>query len=365
MNEQATTNLLKSEELVLSSSPHIHGRDTVRRIMLKVIIALLPALIAAVVLFGLPALRVILVSVVSCVAAEAIWLKLAKKPLTPLGDLSAALTGILLAMNLPAGASWWICVIGSFIAIWVGKQVFGGIGHNIFNPALVGRVALLVALPAALTTWTPTRFQMMDHQAGKEVYGLVDSNGYVTTATPLGLVGASKARHSGEGYAFAKIENKQRYWDYFIGNRPGSLGETCIAALLLGGIALIFMGLIPWQIPVSYIGTVALFTGIVHYISPQATPTPLFHVLSGGLVLGAFFMATDMVTSPMTRAGWLIFGVGCGVLTCVIRLWGGYPEGVSFAILLMNAVVPLIDKLCSLRPFGYVRRVAPRKGGAQ
>lgn len=362
--------LPKADDLILSSSPHIHSSVDIRKVMFKVILALVPALIASVIFFGWDALRVILITALSAVVAEGLWLWLARRPLTPLCDLSALLTGLLLAMNLPSNASWWVCVLGSFIAIWVGKQVFGGLGHNIFNPALVARVALLIALPAAMTTWTPTGGVMekslhlssgdkvavksvMYEEGAKSISSATPSSG----ATPLGEVAELKRTPKGEK-TFSSITHKKDYVKYFLGERLGSLGETSCLALLIGGIALMFMKLIKWQIPIFYIATVAVFTWIVHACAPEMTPPPLFHLLTGGLLLGAFFMATDMVTSPMTAWGCVIFGIGCGVITCVIRIWGGYPEGVSFSILLMNALVPLIDRCCQLRPFGYVRNRA-------
>ena len=354
----------KADDLILSSSPHIHSDVNVRKIMLKVILALVPALIASVIFFGWDAVRVIVITALSAVVAEGLWLWLAKRPLTPLRDLSALLTGLLLAMNLPSNASWWICVVGGFLAIWVGKQVFGGLGHNIFNPALVARVALLIALPAAMTTWTPTGGLLeknMRLPSGENVsittVAESEAPAVISCATPLGEAAELKRTPNGAA-TFAPITEKSDYVKYFLGERLGSLGETSCLALLIGGIALMFMKLIKWQIPIFFIATVAVFTAIVHLCAPAMTPPPLFHLLTGGLLLGAFLMATDMVTSPMTTGGCILFGVGCGVITCVIRIWGGYPEGVSFSILLMNALVPLIDRLFQLRPFGYVRKRA-------
>ncbi len=343
--------LPSGNDLILSSSPHIHDNQSVRKIMLKVIAALLPASAAGVFFFGFPAAGVILLTLASCVAAEAIWFFLAKRPLSPLRDCSAALTGLILALNLPPATPWWVCVLGGFISIWVGKQVFGGLGHNPFNPALVARVALLIALPAALTTWTPTELERCKSDFELSTYAtpLGQATMLKTTATPHG---------SAHGDIYAELTTDSAYFDYFIGNRGGSLGETSCLALLIGGIALMLMKLIKWQIPLVFIGTVAAFTATVHFFAPTMTPPALFHLMTGGLLLGAFFMATDMVTSPMTTWGCVIFAFGCGVITCVIRIWGSYPEGVSFSILFMNALVPLIDRMCQLRPFGYVRKKA-------
>jgi len=241
-------------------------------------------------------------------------------------DFSALVTGILLGMNLSAATPWWACVIGALIAIGLGKQIYGGLGYNLFNPALVGRVGLIIAFPKLMTTW-------IEPQAG---HLLADA---VTSATPL-----SQA-------SMGIIEN--RYYEFFVGNMPGCIGETCAVALILGGLVLVGRGLIRWQVPVMFIATVAIVTWIVHAISPATQPTPLFHTLTGGLMLGAVFMATDMATSPMNAAGAMVFGIGCGVITCVIRVWGSYPEGVSFSILFMNALTPLIDRYTARRPFGF------------
>jgi electron transport complex protein RnfD len=259
-------------------------------------------------------------------AVEEIWNKAAKRP-SSWKDGSAALTGLLLAMNLSAGAPWWICILGSAIAICLGKQLFGGLGYNPFNPALVARVALLVGFPSLMTSWVAP-------QAGKWL--ACDA---LTGATPLGA----------QGKAVASL------YDLFVGNVGGCLGETSALALLIGGVFLLARKLIKWQVPASFMGTVAIISGIVHHFNPEMTPPALYHILAGGLMIGAFFMATDMVTSPMTANGALIFGCGCGIITSVIRIWGGYPEGVSFSILFMNALTPLIDRYTIGKPFGYIR----------
>ncbi|MDD3885770.1 MAG: RnfABCDGE type electron transport complex subunit D [Victivallaceae bacterium] len=331
--------LPNGSDLVLSVSPHVSNRDNTRGIMLKVVLALVPAMIAGVWFFGLDALRVILLTAAFTVLAEALWCAMLKKPVKAnVFDGSALVTGVLLACNLPSAAPWWVCLIGAFIAIWLGKQIFGGLGRNPFNPALVARVALLIALPAIMTTW-PT-----------------PHNDAETSATPLGIVGTT-TKITGHSQAarqnFQTVDNSSSLKEYFIGNRGGCLGETSAIALLIGGLALIAMKLIKWQVPVCFIGTVAVITGATHLLAPGVTPGPLFHVMTGGLLLGAFFMATDMVTSPISTRGCVFFAIGCGVITSVIRIWGNYPEGVSFSILLMNALVPLIDRWCLARPFGY------------
>lgn len=305
-------------KLVVSSSPHFHAGQDVQRIMVTVILALLPACAAGVYFFGLRALWVLLVCSASCVLCEALFCALRGRR-APLQDCSALLTGILLGMNVSAATPWWVCVIGALLAIGLGKQVYGGLGYNPFNPALIGRVGLLIAFPKLMTTWVPTR--LMEAQA-------------VTTATPLGQLQT-------EGVPGTA------YLDYFLGNVGGCIGETSALALLIGGIVLIALRLIRWEVPAAYIGTVVVFTAVT-----PGSGGPALHLLTGGLMLGAFFMATDMVTSPMSKKGALVFGAGCGVLTCVIRLWGSYPEGVSFSILFMNALTPLIDRYTATSPFG-------------
>ena len=243
-------------------------------------------------------------------------------------DCSAILTGMLLGMNLPSSLPWWMVVIGSLIAIGIGKMSFGGLGNNLFNPALVGRVFLLISFPAAMTTWPIPAALSFDSS--------VDA---LTAATPLAYI------KEGIFTNFTEL-------DLFLGNNGGSLGETCGVALLLGLIYLLATRTITWHIPVSIIATVLVFTGIMHAIAPDVYASPLLHITSGGLLLGSIFMATDYVTSPMTKTGQLIFGFGIGVITVVIRLFGSYPEGISFAILIMNAVVPLINRYIRPKRFG-------------
>jgi len=331
MSEQDSTPSIRLPDpakLVVSNSPHMRSGENIQKIMFTVVAAMLPACLAGIWFFGLAALKVLLISTLSCVAFEELWNKLAKRP-SSWKDGSAIITGILLGMNLNAGVPWWVCILGGFLAIILAKQLFGGLGYNPFNPALVARVGLLIGLPEIMTTWNQP-------QAGKMVADVV------TTATPLGM-------------APGTVEIKQM----LIGNTGGCLGETSALALLIGGAILIAFKLIKWEVPAAFIGSVAVITGIAHWANPTVYQSPVVHVLSGGLLLGAFFMATDMVTSPMTRKGAVIFGLGCGVMTSLIRLWGSYPEGVSFSILFMNALVPLIDRNTIRKPFGYV---APEKG---
>lgn len=324
--ETTTIQLPDATRLVVSNSPHIHGGETISKIMVHVLVALAPAIAAALYFFGLAALEVMAICTIGCIVVEEIWNKCAKRAPTWKNG-SAALTGLLLAMNLSSGAPWWICLLGALLAIGLGKQIFGGLGFNPFNPALVARVALLIGFPSMMTSW-------VEPQAGQ--FLACDA---MTGATPLGAQGAAVASNM----------------NLFIGNVGGCLGETSALALLIGGIYLLMKKLIKWQVPAAFIGTVALISGTVHFFNPEMTPPALYHVLAGGLMIGAFFMATDMVTSPMTANGALIFGFGCGLITSVIRIWGGYPEGVSFSILFMNALTPLIDRSTIGKPFGYIR----------
>ena len=336
MSETETTPTIQLPDptkLMVSNSPHIRDNNNIKKIMFTVVLALLPACLAGIWFFGFAALKVLLLTTVSCVVLEEGWNKLTKKPST-WKDGSAILTGILLGMNLNAGVPWWVCVLGAVLAIILAKQLFGGLGYNPFNPALVARVGLLIGLPEIMTTWNvPTAGKMMAD--------------VTTAATPLGEGVKNGAFSLG---------------DLFAGNVGGCIGETSVLALLIGGGLLLAFKLIRWQIPVAYIGSVFAITGVAYLIHPETMHSPVYHVLSGGLLLGAFFMATDMVTSPMTKKGMFIFGLGCGIMTSAIRLWGAYPEGVSFSILFMNALTPLIDRSTINKPFGYV---APAKGEAK
>jgi electron transport complex protein RnfD len=319
----------------LSSSPHIHSGETTDKVMRAVIYALLPACAVSVYFFGLPAFTILLLCTLGCIGAEALCQKTMGQPLT-IKDGSAALTGVLLALNLPPSAPWWLALLGAVIAIAVAKQVYGGLGYNPFNPALVARVVLLISFPVQMTTWT----------APAPIGSGLDA---VTTATPLG---EWKTAVMLTGKLPETMQNG--LGDYFVGHMAGSLGEVSALALLLGAAYLFWKRILTWHIPFAFLGTVAALSGIFWAINPEKYPDPLFHLLTGGLILGVFYMATDMVTSPVTNRGMVIFGVGCGVLTVLIRLFGGYPEGVSFAILLMNAATPLIDRYTKPTKFGYV-----------
>jgi H+/Na+-translocating ferredoxin:NAD+ oxidoreductase subunit D len=322
-------------QLYLSSSPHAHSGVTTDKVMRDVIYALLPACAVAVYLFGLHALLVLVLCTAGCVGTEALCRKGLGRPLT-LTDGSAVVTGILLAMNLPPSAPWWLALVGSVVAIAIGKQVYGGLGHNPFNPALVGRVVLLISFPVQMTTWS----------APAPLGSGLDA---VTSATPLGSAKEAVMLHG-----HLPLDLQTGIGSYLLGNMAGSLGEVSAVALLLGAAYLFWRKVLTWHIPVSYLGTALVFSGIFWLIDPSRYPGPLFQLATGGLILGAFFMATDMVTSPVTTRGMLVFGVGCGLITVLIRLFGGYPEGVSFAILLMNAATPLIDRFTRPKKFGLV-----------
>jgi H+/Na+-translocating ferredoxin:NAD+ oxidoreductase subunit D len=307
---------MEKHKLIVSHAPFIKQNETIEKIMYTVVLSLMPALFVAYRIFGIRALSLTGVCVISCIVFEYLCNVLRKQSPTCF-DGSAIITGVLLAFNLPPTTPYWMAALGSFVAIVIAKQLFGGLGFNLFNPALVARVFLLISFPVALTKWTmPMSVDM------------------TTVASPLGILKT-------EGVAAISNFN---LWYGFFGNISGSLGETSVLALLIGALILLFKRYITWQIPFSFIATTYVFTWIFHTINPSLYASPDFHLVTGGLILGAFFMATDMVTSPMTSRAQIIFGMGCGLLTGIIRLFGGYPEGVSFAILIMNAFVPLLDK---------------------
>ncbi|MFP4661557.1 MAG: RnfABCDGE type electron transport complex subunit D [Halanaerobiales bacterium] len=306
-----------NDQLVVTSSPHVRDVTTVSDIMWSVVKALIPAILAAIYFFGVQAFGIIIVSVFGCITTEYLFQRVRGKKIT-INDGSAVITGILLALTLPPTSPLWMVLVGSVVAVGLGKHVFGGLGHNPFNPALVGRAFLLAAYPVRMTTW-PEYFN--------KAYDTV------TSATPLAL-------QISEGVV-------TDYWQLFIGNISGSLGETSALALLLGAAYLIYKGYINWRIPFGMVGMVFLVTLI-------AGQDPIFHLLGGGLILGAFYMATDMVTSPITKRGRWTFGIGAGLIVVIIRLWGGYPEGVLYSILLMNTAVPLLNRYTRPRSFGEV-----------
>jgi electron transport complex protein RnfD len=323
-------------KFILSSSPHLRGDESVPGIMRSVVLGLLPAAAVGVYLFGFRGLLIILFCAGSAVALEALCQRLLGRDIT-ITDWSAAVTGLLVALNLPPGSPWWLALLGSGLAIVLGKQIYGGLGNNPFNPALVARVILLISFPVQMTTWWRPK---------SSFFGVVD---VVTTATPLGeLKTHLLLKGNLNGFTMGG------WTDPLIGNIGGCIGEVSVIALAIGGAYLLYRKVISWHIPVFYLGTVFGFTALMWLINPDRFMNPLFHLFTGGLFLGAIFMATDMVTSPVTRSGMMIFGVGCGLITIIIRLFGGYPEGVSFSILLMNAATPLIDRLTTPKPFGWV-----------
>ncbi len=323
--------------LNVSPSPHISTPETTRRLMYGVVIALIPALAASIYYFGMGAIIVTLTSVVSCVAVEYLVQKFILKTRPSVSDGSAVVTGLLLAFNVPSNLPIWIIIIGAIISIGVAKMTFGGLGSNPFNPALVGRVFLLISFPVQMTSWpVPSGFRT----------GYLDA---VTGATPLGVL--SEGVKAGESVA-SLMEKVPTHMQLFYGYMGGSMGEIAAAALIIGGIYLLWKKIISWHIPVSILVSVALFTGILWLADPTKYADPGFHLLTGGIMLGAIFMATDYVTSPMTHKGMIIYGIGIGVITVLIRTWGAYPEGVSFAILIMNAFVPLLNMYIKPKRFG-------------
>lgn len=326
-------------KLLVSSSPHIRSDESVQRIMLDVVIALTPAMIGSVYFFGINALKLILISIASSIIFEILIQKIFKKPIT-INDFSAVITGILLAFNLPASAPWWLPIIGSAFAIIVVKQFFGGLGCNFMNPALAARAMLLTSLPQHMSTFTGTRPDVISTATPLAImkYGVTDG---AASATVEAVTSAS----SSQGASLPGL------WDMFIGNIPGAIGETSALLLLIGAAYLIIRQVIDWKIPVFYIGTTSIMLLLLG-VEPALLP---YHILGGGLILGAFFMATDYVTSPVTPLGKIIFAVGAGILTAIIRIKGGYPEGVSYSILLMNVAAPLIEKLTRPRVFGEVK----------
>ena len=327
----------EKEMLLVTASPHVKSPATVRGIMLDVIIALIPAGFAGIAVFGLMAAVTIAVCVCGCVVAEWIWCKAMKKPMT-VGDLSAVVTGLLLAYNLPVGIPPWMCLIGCFVAIIVVKQFFGGIGKNFANPAITARIVLLVSFASAMTNFTAPK--------------AADA---VTSATPLAIIGSPAD--------FAAAEALPKLTDMLLGLHAGCIGEVCSAALLLGAVYLLARRVISPVIPLCYVGTVAVFMLLA---SKFDFTYMLYEILAGGLLLGAFFMATDYTTSPINTLGKAVFGVGCGLLTAVIRLYGSLPEGVSYSILLMNIACPLIEKFTTPAYFGQIKekRKKKEKGGA-
>jgi electron transport complex, rnfABCDGE type, D subunit len=319
----------------ISPSPHVHGGDSIEKNMYGVLIALVPTFIFSIVFFGLGAILVTLTSVVACLVFEYVIQKYLMKQRPTIWDGSAIITGVLLAFNLPSSLPLWIVVIGALVAIGIGKMSFGGLGNNIFNPALVGRVFLLISFPVQMTTWpVPNGFATADA---------------VTGATPLALV--KEAVKNGQAVGDALSSAGFSTGNLILGNIGGSLGEVAAIGLLLGFAYMLIRKIISWHIPVAIFATVIVFSGILNLADPAQFAGPVFHLFTGGLMLGAIFMATDYVTSPMTHKGMLIYGVGIGLLTVIIRVFGAYPEGMSFAILIMNGFTPLINRYCKPKRF--------------
>lgn len=318
--------------LKISANPHIQSPRTTQDLMLDVVIALMPAAFAAILFFGIAALKVILTSVAACVLFEYLacryWLKTANTT----RDFSAVITGLLLAYNLPSTMPCLMILAGAFMAIIVAKICFGGLGKNIFNPALVGRVFLFISFPVQMTTWA------------KPYFGHLFAPDVQTAATPLKILKTNDV-----AVVAAELPD---YWQLFVGNIGGCIGEISTLALLLGLAWLLYRKVITWHIPFYYLATVLVLASVLYYATGNIKFLPVAHLLSGGLMLGAVFMATDYTTSPMTIKGQIIFAVGCGILTVVIRAFSAYPEGVSFAILIMNSLVPLIDKYAVQRYYG-------------
>jgi len=326
-----------SNLLNVSPSPHAHGKETTRKLMYGVVIALLPALFTSIFYFGWGAIIVTSVSVASCILFEYLIQKfMIRKPVT-ITDGSALVTGLLLAFNVPSNLPVHVVIIGAFVSVAIAKMTFGGLGSNPFNPALVGRVFMLISFPVQMTSWpVPKGFETAYTDA-------------VTGATPLSIV--KEGLKNGEPFQ-QLISQIPAPANMFLGNMGGSIGEVAAVALLIGFIWLLFKKIITWHIPVSVIGSLVIFTGILWLVNPEKNADPLFHLLAGGILLGAIFMATDYVTSPMNPKAMIIYGCGIGILTVIIRVWGAYPEGVSFAILIMNAFVPIMNTYVKPERFG-------------
>jgi len=344
------------------AGPYTHAKTSVSRTMGLVMLALLPATVFSLYLFGWPAIFLFATTLATCLLAEAFSLRLAGKPIRPfLLDGSALLSGWLLAMTLPPWAPWWIGVVGGLLAIVIGKQVFGGIGQNLFNPAMVARVALLISFPLEMTLFTsPAPFfsaNAPDFLQGLAItFGGTEPLDAVSSATTLGHL----KTELGRGISLdAASDGIASLWQMSWGQSSGSLGETSALLLLLGGLFMLAKRIITWHIPLAMLGTLAVLATIFHLVDPQHYVGPLTHLMSGAAIMGAFFIATDLVTSPVSMRGQLLFGAGCGLLVFAIRTWAGYPEGVAFAVMLMNACTPLIDHYMKPRIYGRDRKGQP------
>lgn len=343
-------------------APHTHSTTSVRTIMYTVWAALLPASLYGVWLFGWPALNLLLVATVSALLTEALMLQLARKPVGDfVFDGSGLLTAWLLAMSLPPWAPWWIAAVGSFFAIVVGKQVFGGIGQNIFNPAMLARVALLISFPLEMTQWVNPMPLGSETAPGFKEALAITFGGHpdIDAISGASILGHIKTELALGTSVSASLEGQYSLLVSLMGSTRGSLAETSALFLFIGGLFLVARKIISWHIPVAMMGSVLVAASLAHLISPDHYVGPLVHLTSGGLILGAFFIATDPVGSPATAKGKLIFGAGCGLLIYAIRTWGGYPEGLAFAVLIMNAMTPLIDHYIRPRIYGRERDGSP------
>lgn len=328
-------------KFIVSSSPHVRSNEDTSYIMKQVVIALLPAALAGIYFFRLSALSVMFFCILGAVGSEFLFNKIMKQE-SSIGDLSAVVTGLLLAFNVPASLPWWMCLVGSAFAIIVVKMIFGGIGNNFMNPALAARAFLLASFPVAMTSWTKTGINFV---SSANIDGL-------TTATPLSFMKLTNVVNSGEAIK-SLMDSGISITDMIVGNVGGCIGETSAILIILGGVYLMYKGIINYVIPVFYLGTVFILTFILSGFSLNFA---IYQMFAGGLMLGAFFMLTDYTTSPMTKNGQIIYAILAGLITTVIRLYGGYPEGVSYSILLVNVMTPLIDKFVKNRVFGEVSK---------
>ena len=350
-------------QISMISAPHAHDHSSVHRVMLHVCLALVPCTLFGFYRFGVPAITLFLITVSSALLWESLCLKFMGMSQYRLNDCSALLTGWLLALTLPPWAPWWIGVSGSFIAIVIGKQLYGGLGQNIFNPAMLARAALLISFPVVMTTWP-----ILEGTDGWHAISVGDS--FLITAgkadIPDTMTGATYLGHLKTELTSGKnaeeiLLHYSSLSEAFFGFSAGSLGEGSCFLILLGGIWLLIMRIISWHIPLSMLVTAALISTLFHWLDPTRYGNALFHLFSGGMILGAFFIATDLVTSPSSKGGQLVFGAGCGALTIIIRNWGNFPEGVAFAVLFMNAVTPMIDIYFRPRVYGRTYRGNPVK----
>lgn len=353
----------------LIAGPYAHERSSVARTMGLVMLALAPATLFGLVQFGWPAVFLFAVTLTTAVVAEAACLRIAGKPVRPfLTDGSAVLSGWLLAMTLPPWAPWWVGAVGSLIAIVVAKQIFGGIGQNLFNPAMVARVALLISFPVEMTRFVAPEPIFSAHAPGileglAITFGGAQASTLVDASTGATVLGHMRTE-LGQGLAAPQIlADSFSALRGVLGTTSGSMGETSALLILLGGLFLLYKRVISWQIPVAMLGTIALAATLMHLLDPEHFAGPIYHLLSGATFLGAFFIATDLVTSPVSARGQVVFGAGCGLLVFVIRSWTSYPEGVAFAVMLMNATTPLIDHWMRPRVYGRDRKGAPLEYG--